>query len=302
MTRIISILTLFSTLSLSLAQEGEPTALARSAIIALVVRYGLNVLGAILILVIGWWLAGFAARRVRKVAVDSPRIDTSLAGIMAQGTRIAILVLTVIAVLNRFGVQTASMVAVLGAAGLAVGLALQGTLSNVASGVILLSVRPFKVGDGVNIGDTFGVVTEIALFETRLRTFDGLAVHMPNSQVWSDKIINLSENDIRRVDLVFGIGYGDNIEQAFGIIQEIITADERVLSEPAPLIAVDALGDNAVNIIARPWTATADHFQTGLDLRKRVKERFDEAGISFPFPQRDLHIISGELAAQEPAS
>lgn len=302
MTKIISILMFFSTISLSLAQEGEAAGFSWAGLVDLFVRYGLNVLGALLILLVGWWLAGFAARRVREMAIGSPRIDTSLAGIMAQMTRIAILVLTLIAVLNRFGVQTASLVAILGAAGLAIGLALQGTLSNVAAGVILLTLRPFKVGDGVNIGGTFGSVIEVSLFETKLRTYDGLAVHMPNSQVWTDKIINLSENDTRRIDLAFGLNYNDDISAAFSVIKEILEADERVLSEPEPLIAVDSLGDSVVSIIARPWASTADYYQTMLDLRRRIKERLAQEGFSFPFPQRNLHIISGDIKSQEQAS
>ncbi len=192
--------------------------------------------------------------------------------------------------LSKFGVQTASILAVLGTIGLAIGLALQGTLSNIASGFMLLVLRPFNVGDAVDIGGTSGVVDEIGLFVTEMHTFDNIAVTMPNSRVWGNELKNFSYNDTRRVDLEIGISYEDDIDKAMNVIKEILNADERVMAEPEPLLAVGSLGDNAVVLFVRPWTATANVWPLRYDLTKKIKQRFDEEDISFPFPQRDVHL------------
>jgi small conductance mechanosensitive channel len=188
-------------------------------------------------------------------------------------------------------VKTTSLVALLGAAGLAVGLALQGALSNVAAGVMILGLRPFRLGDAVDIGGTVGAVEEIGLFSTRLRTFDGVVVHQPNSNIWGSEIKNFSQAEGRRVDLIVGIGYDDDVGEAIRIAHGLLEGDERVRAEPAPMVAVESLGADSVNLMLRYWTAPADFFPTKLDLTRSVKEAFDAADIGIPFPQRDLHLI-----------
>ncbi len=255
------------------------------------VEYGLEVIGAVLILVVGLMLAKWLGRRVEKYLDTKERFDNTVTPLFAKAVRIIVIAATVLAVLNKFGVETASLIAVLGTIGLAIGLALQGTLSNIASGIMLLVIRPFSVGDTVDIGSTSGVVDEIGLFVTEMHTFDNVAITMPNSKVWGTEIKNYSANDTRRVDMEFGIAYDDDMDKAMGIIKEVLDADERILAEPEPLIAVSNLGDSAVAIRVRPWTETANVWPLRYDLTKRVKERFDEEGVSFPFPQRDVHLF-----------
>ncbi len=256
----------------------------------ILVEYGLEVIGAILILIAGWVLAKWTSKRVQKLAARTDRIDETLSPIMVKGTKILIMVLTVLMVLNQFGVETASIIAVLGTIGLAIGLALQGTLSNIASGIMLLVLRPFNVGDTVDIGGTTGVVQEIGLFVTEMNTFNNVFITMPNSKVWGGKIENYTRNATRRVDLEFGIHYDDDIDKAMRIINEVLKGDERVLDEPEPVIAVSTLADSSVNIIARPWTQTENLWPLRWDLIKRIKERFDEEDITIPYPQRDIHM------------
>jgi small conductance mechanosensitive channel len=269
-----------------------------SDLLPMIIDYGLNILGAVLILILGWGAAKWFSSRVRKSMERSHRIDDTLTPIMAKITKIAILVITILAVLNQFGVQTASIIAILGAAGLAIGFALQGTLSNIASGMMLLILRPFKVGEVVEIGGTMGVVDEIGLFITEMHTFDNIFISTPNSQVWGNEIKNYSRNEIRRVDMVMGIGYDDDMYQAMAIIREEINNDDRILSDPEPLLEVGELADSSVNIYVRPWVKTPDVWPVRYALTKKLKERFDEEGISIPYPQRDIHLHqnSAEMA------
>ncbi|WP_395257324.1 mechanosensitive ion channel family protein [Halalkalibaculum sp. DA3122] len=253
--------------------------------------YGLDVIGALGILIVGWIVANWLSKRVQKATIKTERIDNTISPILIKGTKIIVLVITILAVLSKFGVETASIIAVLGTIGLAIGLALQGTLSNIASGFMLLVLRPFNVGDAVDIGGTSGVVDEIGLFVTEMHTFDNIGVTMPNSQIWGDKIENFTRHNTRRVDMEIGIGYDDDIDEAMAVINEILDADERVLPEPEPLIAVGSLGDNAVVLRVRPWTATEEIWPLRYDLTKKIKQRFDKEGISFPFPQRDVHLF-----------
>ncbi|HKK46624.1 MAG TPA: mechanosensitive ion channel domain-containing protein [Balneolaceae bacterium] len=258
------------------------------------VRYGLSVIGAVAILIVGLLVARWIGKRVHRSLSKSARFDDTVTLLLAKLVRIVIIAVTILAVLNQFGVQTASLVAVLGTIGLAIGLALQGTLSNIASGIMLLVLRPFNVGDTVDIGSTSGVVDEIGLFVTEMHTFDNIGITMPNSKVWGNEIRNYSRNDVRRVDMEFGIAYDDDMDKAMGVVKEVLDADERVLAEPEPLIAISALGDSAVNIRVRPWTQTANVWPLRYAITKRVKERFDEEEISFPFPQRDVHLFQEE--------
>lgn len=264
------------------------------AVVVSLTMYGLDVIGALLILIAGWVASKWLGRRAFKMASRTERIDDTVAPLFAKITRIVVIVITLLTVLGQFGVETASIIAVLGTIGLAIGLALQGTLSNIASGIMLLVLRPFNVGDVVDIGGTAGIVDEIGLFTTDMHTFTNVAITMPNSQIWGTKIENYTANPTRRVDLKIGISYSDDIDKAIAVIDGVLSADDRVLADPEPLIAVGELGDNAVILEVRPWTSTDDVWPLRFALIKRIKERFDEEEISFPFPQRNIHLANPE--------
>lgn len=256
-----------------------------------IIDYGVEVIGAVAILVIGLILAKWVGQRVGSYMERSSRIDATLKPLFVKGIKALIISVTLLAVLSQFGVETASLIAVLGTIGLAIGLALQGTLSNIAAGIMLLVLRPFNAGDTVDIAGTMGVVDEIGLFVTNMHTFDNIAITMPNSKIWGNKIENYSRNNTRRVDMEFGIAYDDDIDKAIDVIKEVLNGDERVLAEPESLTAVNRLGDSSVNIIVRPWTETDNVWPLRYDIIKTVKERFDEEDISFPFPQREVHLV-----------
>ena len=257
---------------------------------------GLKIIGAVLILLFGWLLSSWAGRKVRALILRPEGLDDTLAGFGGGVVRFLILAIAIIAVLNNFGIQTASVIAILGSAGIAIGLALQGTLANVASGIMLLVLRPFKHGDSVDIGDAGGSVEEIGLFGTHIKTFGGVYVMIPNSKVWGAKITNYSRHPTRRVELEIGIGYDDDIDRAMRVIHEVLAAEKRVLGEPEPQVAVGALADSSVTLLVRPWTKREDHWGTKLALLKAIKERLDTEGISIPYPQRDIHVVSTEAA------
>ncbi len=254
--------------------------------------YGMNVLGAIITLIVGYLLAGWLSRLITRAVSKSERIDPVFHHLPGKIVRVALLIFTLIAVLNRFGVETTSLIALLGAAGLAIGLALQGTLSNVAAGVMLLFFRPFKVGDMVKLGGETYVIDALGFFICKGHLPDGPTVFLPNSQVWGHTIVNLSvtDQDLRRIDEVYGIAYGDNIDAALAILGQLALDEPRILREPAPLIKVETLGDNSVNILFRVWTARADWFATKMDLVQRCKEALESGGCSIPYPQRDVHL------------
>lgn len=258
---------------------------------SLILTNALSLIGAILILIVGYVIAGWASKKVKKSAEKSGKFDDTLVPILSKTTKAVILIITFLAVLGQFGVQTASIIAILGAAGLAIGLALQGTLSNVAAGMMLLILRPFKIGDAVNINGTFGVVLEIGLFTTDLKSFDNIGIVMPNSRVWGAEIQNLSKFETRRVDMEFGISYRDNMDKAIELIKEVLAEDERVLPEPEPLVAVSELSDSSVVIRVRPWTETKNVWPLRYYITKSIKEKFDANGVSIPFPQRDVHLF-----------
>ncbi|TVR99804.1 MAG: mechanosensitive ion channel family protein [Rhodospirillales bacterium] len=255
-----------------------------------VLAYSLDFLGALVILVIGWSIAGWAGRTVRHLVDRSPRLDSTLKPLLSSVVRYAILIIVLIAVLAQFGIQTTSIIALLGAAGIAIGLALQGTLSNIAAGVMLLFLRPFKVGDYVDAEGIAGTVTEIGLFTTELTTFDGVYVSAPNSAVWNRTIRNFSRLPTRRIDLPIGISYGDDVDRAMVILRELLSGDSRVLPEPGPQVMVTDLGDSAVVVNMRCWTRASDYWGVLFDLRKAAKQGLDVAGITIPFPQRHIHI------------
>lgn len=261
-------------------------------VIAVVTSYGLDVVGAIAILVIGWMIAGWAKSTVARALGKIKSVDDMLTGFFSSLVKYIILAFTLVAVLNRFGIETTSFVAVLGAAGLAIGLALQGTLSNVAAGVMLLMFRPYKVGDFIDAGGLSGTVKATGLFTTDLATGDNIHIVAPNSQLWGSAIHNYSHNSKRRVDLLIGIGYGDDIDKAQAVIKDLAAKDERIHADPDPFVEVGNLGDNAVELVVRVWVDASNYWPVKFALTKAVKQTFDKEGISFPYPQRDVHIYS----------
>lgn len=267
----------------------EQMATVIEASMAVLATYGMSVIGAIVILIVGWTVAGWVAGSIRKTSAKSERIDTTLGSFFASMAKYAILAFTIIAVLSRFGVETTSFVAVLGALGLAIGLSLQGTLSNIASGVMLIIFRPFKVGDFVDCAGVSGTVKEITLFTTEMATGDNVKVIVPNGAVWGGTIKNFSGNTTRRVDMVMGIGYGSNIDHAIKTMGDIIEADKRVHGDPAPFFAVGELADSSVNIIIRVWVNAPDYWGVKFELTKAFKEAFDREGIDIPYPQTVVH-------------
>ncbi|SCA57014.1 Small-conductance mechanosensitive channel [Candidatus Terasakiella magnetica] len=260
-------------------------------LIDFVAMYGLQVLAAIIILIVGFWLAGFAKRKSHKLLMKSPNADEMLAGFISAIIKYVVMAVTFLAVLNKFGVETTSLIAVLGAAGLAIGLALQGTLSNVAAGVMLLFLRPFKVGHFVEVGGQSGVIKGVSLFTTEMATGDNVQIIMPNSQVWGSAIKNFSAHDTRRVDLVMGISYEDDMDQAMATIEALAKADDRIKQDPAPVLAIGELADSSVNITVRLWVNASDYWGVRWDITKKVKETFDEKGISIPYPQQVVHHV-----------
>ncbi len=261
-----------------------------------IVAVGLNVLAAALILIVGWIAAAWLERLVRSSVRRDERLDAALVSVIGRVARWAVLVFTIIAVLDRFGVQTTSLVALLGAAGLAIGLALQGTLSNVAAGVMLLSLRPFRIGEAVDVGGTAGSVEEFGLFVTKLRSFEGVPVFVPNSQVWGSEIKNFSRAERRRIDLAVGVGYDDDLDRALATLRSVVEAEPRVLIDPEPLVKVTSLGESSVDLLVRVWTLPADFLVTSYDLTLAIKQRLDAEGFTIPFPQRDVHLISAPVA------
>ena len=250
---------------------------------------GMKILGAIVILIIGRFIAGAIRNGVKKVMIKQD-VDASLTGFIGSLAYFAIMAFTLIAVVGRFGVQTASFVAILGAASFAVGMAMQGTLGNFSSGVMLLLFRPFKAGDVIEAAGVKGKVVEIAIFSTTMCTPDNVKITVPNGALFGDIIKNFNGYDTRRVDMVMGIGYGSDHNKAMQILADLAKNDSRVLDDPETTIAVSELADSSVNIIFRPWVKSADYWGVYLDMHKAVKEAFDANGIEIPFPQTVVHL------------
>jgi len=259
---------------------------------AFVTLWGLKVIGAVIILIIGWIAAKTGRNLVRKLLT---RANTDPAVVSFSSSLIYFLILTfaVLAALAKFGVQTASFVAVLGAAGFAVGFALQGSLANFAAGTLILVLRPYRVGDYIEAAGVAGTVKEIQLFTTVLATPDNVKIMVPNNKIYGDTIKNISAFDTRRVDLVVGIGYGSSIEEAERVAREILGQDGRVLADPVPQLAVSELADSSVNLVVRPWVKKEDYWPVRFDLTRRIKEAFDLNKIEIPFPQRVVHMPPG---------
>ena len=239
---------------------------------------------ALIVLVLGWIAAGSISGVVRNRINRTPQIDPTLGNFAASTVKWVILAIVLVAVLGIFGIQATSIVAILGAASLAIGLALQGTLSDLAAGVMLVVFRPYKLGQFVDIGGTAGTVKDLNLFTTELVTPDNVQIIVPNGQAWGSIITNYSAHDTRRVDLVFGIDYGDSADEAMKIILDVAKADGRVHADPEPWVRVTNLGDSSVDLTARLWCAAADYWDVKFDLTKAVKEAFDAKGISIPYP------------------
>jgi len=250
---------------------------------------GLKVIGALVILLVGRMISGGVRSGVKKMML-ARGVDPSLTGFVASLAYFALMTFTVIATVGQFGVQTASFIAILGAAGFAVGMALQGTLANFASGVMILLFRPFTTGDVVEAAGVKGKVVDIAIFSTTINTPDNVRITVPNGQLYGGIIKNFNGYDTRRVDMVMGIGYGSDIDKAMAILAELCAKDSRILKDPEVTIAVAELADSSVNIIVRPWTSSADYWGVFFDMQKNTKQAFDAAGIDIPFPQTVVHL------------
>ncbi|CAH1594906.1 small-conductance mechanosensitive channel MscS [Vibrio rotiferianus] len=255
----------------------------------LLIQYGVNIISALLILFIGNIIVKAVANSVSKV-LEKKKMDKAVVEFVNGLVRYLLFVIVLIAALGRVGVQTASVVAVIGAAGLAVGLALQGSLSNFAAGVLIVAFRPFKSGDYVEIGGVAGSVEAIQIFQTVLKTPDNKMVVVPNSSVIGGAITNYSRHETRRVDLVIGVSYSADLKQTKQVIRDVLEKDERILKDPAIQIGVLALADSSVNFVVRPWCKTADYWDVYFDSTQAIKEALDEAGIEIPFPQMDVHL------------
>ncbi len=253
-------------------------------------QYSMQILAAIVILVVGLWLA----KKIKACfvsALNKKEVDPTLIGFFSSTLHGGLVLFIVIAAIGKLGVQTTSFVAVIGAAGLAVGLALQGSLSNFASGVLLILFKPFKVGDFIKAGGEAGVVVEVGILTTEMKTPDNIKIILPNSAIMGGSITNVSAHPTRRVDMVVGVSYGDDLNKAKQIMEDLLAADERVLKDPAPTVAVSNLGDSSVDFVVRPWVNSADYWAVKFDFTQAVKEKFDAEGVSIPFPQRDVHLF-----------
>ncbi len=314
--KLVLALTLFASFGASVASaaEGaEPNAAGSSAmdlskldvstgqeiltrIYGYMAEYGLKIVAAVLIFLVGRWVAKLLSRLGGK-AMTKTKMDPTLVHFVQDLCYVALLMFVLIAVLAKLGIQTASFIAVLGAAGLAVGLALQGSLSNFAAGILMLIFKPIRVGDFVEAGGVKGSVKELGIFTTVLNSPDNVRIIVPNSQVMGGSISNYTVNGTRRVDMVIGVSYGDDLKKAKEVIEGVLRAEERILAEPAPVVAVSALADSSVNFVVRPWVNVADYWPTYFDLTARIKLALDENGITIPFPQRDVHLKDGNLPA-----
>ncbi len=267
---------------------------------ALIAAYALNIVIAIVIFAIGWWVAGVAGRFVKKLMTKA-NIDPGLVNFTGSVVNVGVIVFVGMAALERMGIATTSFIAVLGALGLAIGFALQGALSNFAAGALMLIFRPIKVGDMVEVAGTFGHVEEIQIFNTVVLTPDNKTVIIPNGQITAASMVNYSTKGLIRIDMVFGIGYGDDLLKAKRVLEEIIVADDRVVKDPAPAVTVMELADNSVNFAFRPFVDPELYWGVYFDMTERVKLRFDAEGISIPFPQRDIHVFQNKLL-EEPVT
>jgi len=258
--------------------------------------YGMRIVSAVVILVLGWLAARLVREVVRKL-MRRAKVPEAAVSFVGSLTYVALMAFVVIAALGQLGIQTASFVAVLAAAGLAIGLALQGSLANFAGGFLIVVFQPIRVGDFVEAAGVSGVVEAIEIFTTTLKSPDNKKIIIPNAKLTGDNIINYSAKESRRIDMVFGIGYGDDIQKAQDVAMAVLRDDPRVLTDPEPVVLVVNLGDSSVDLGVRPWVKTADYWDVKFAVTKAIKQRFDAEGISIPFPQRDVHIYQAKPAS-----
>jgi len=254
--------------------------------------YGLKLMAAIVILVVGRWLAKLLSKLAGR-SLKRTGIDDTLVRFGEHVSYVALLVFVILATLATLGLQTTSFVAVIGAAGLAIGFALQGSLANIAAGVLLIVLKPFKVGDFIEAAGKKGTVKAIRIFNTILNSPDNVRVIIPNAQVTGGSIMNYTVNGTRRVDMVVGVSYEDDLKKAQQVIEKVLAGDDRILKEPATTVAVSELGDSSVNFVVRPWVQAADYWAVYFDITEKVKLALDKNGISIPYPQRDIHVKNG---------
>ncbi len=267
-----------------LANLNDPT-LIQTTVIPWAIKIGV----ALAIFIVGRWIAKWLTRIVRR-GMSKANMDEMLVHFLGNIIYTVLLLAVVMAALDHLGIQTTSLLALFGAAGLAIGLALKDSLGNFSSGVMLILFRPFKVGDFIEAGGTSGVVEEVRMFATIIRTGDNREVIVPNSQIYGGTIVNYSARDTRRIDMVFGIGYDDDITKAKGIIEDIMKQDSRILADPAPAVALAELADSSVKFNVRPWVNSGDYWPVRADMLEKVKLAFDANGISIPYPQQDVHM------------
>ena len=253
------------------------------------VNFGIKIIAALAIFFIGRIVARFVTKGIHKL-MASQDVDKILETFVSNLVYWTLMIFVIIAAINQVGIQTTSLIAIMGAAGLAIGLAMQGSLANFAAGILIVIFRPYKVGDFVEAAGIAGSVEEVQILTTVLKTGDNKQIVVPNAQIMGSIITNYSANDTRRVDLVVGIGYDDDIDKARDTIRALVDADERILKDPACLIAVSELADSSVNFVVRPWVKSGDYWGVNFDLTEAIKKRFDKEGISFPYPQQDVHI------------
>ncbi|MGA1842322.1 MAG: mechanosensitive ion channel family protein [bacterium] len=251
--------------------------------------FGLKILAAIVILVLGRWAAKLI-RNISQKIMKKSKIDATIVSFVGNLLYVILLIFVILAALGQLGIQTTSLIAIIGAAGLAVGLALQGSLANFAAGILMIIFRPFKVGDFIEGAGVSGIVEEIQIFTTKLKTLDNKIVIIPNAKLTDDNIMNYSAKEIRRVDLVFGVSYSDDIDKVRKVILEVLSKDERILQDPGPTVGVVELADSSVNFAVRPWVKTPDYWNVYFDVTENVKKAFDAQNISIPFPQQDVHL------------
>jgi small conductance mechanosensitive channel len=257
------------------------------------VEFGINFIAALAIFYIGRFIARLLTKGLRRL-MQRQKADPILESFVTNLVYWALMAFVIIAAITKLGVQTASLIALVGAAGLAVGLAMQGSLANFAAGVLIVLFRPYRVGDWVEAAGISGAVEQVQILTTLLKTADNKQIIVPNGQIMNSIITNYSTNTTRRVDLVIGVSYDDDIDKVRSTIQSLVDADERILTDPPCQIVVGKLADSSVNFFVRPWTATGDYWPVTFDLTEAIKKRFDEDGIRIPYPQQDVHIIGHE--------
>ncbi len=252
--------------------------------------FGLKILAAIAVFIFGKLIARFLRNLSVKIMTKS-KVDPTLVSFLGHLIYIALLTFIILAALGQLGIQTTSFIAVIGAAGLAIGLSLQGSLSNFAAGVLMIIFRPFKVGDLIDGAGVLGTVEEIQIFTTLLLTPDNKTVIIPNAKLTSDNITNFNAKPTRRIDLVFGVSYSDDIDKVKAVISDVLSQDKRILADPSPTIGLLEMADSSINFAVRPWVKPADYWGVFFDVNEKMKKRFDAEGISIPFPQRDVHVF-----------